>query len=146
MRTLRNVLFAVGLTAFGLSGLIADLVNVSWFPSPSTNVAGYNLYYGTNPAQYSQMITVGTNLNVTVSVAPFRPYFFAVTAYDNYGIESDYSEEAEYATVSWVYPTNSGNYHWVLETSTNLINWQLTTNPVVLNKPRAFFRLKGIPK
>ena len=48
-------------------GQIASSVTLAWDPSPSSDVAGYNLYYGPTSRTYTNMINAGSVTNVTVS-------------------------------------------------------------------------------
>lgn len=79
---------------------VAGLVTLAWDPS-SPDVAGYRLYYGTtsrlSSGTYSDSIDVGNSTSRTVSDLIFgNTYFFAVTAYNEAGLESDFSEEIVY--------------------------------------------------
>jgi hypothetical protein len=73
---------------------------LSW-NAPRTNedgsdlqdLAGYKLYYGTRPGQYSQVINVGDYTTTRISDLASGTYYLAVTAYDIYGNESVYSTE-----------------------------------------------------
>lgn len=73
---------------------------LSW-AAPTTNedgsrlndLAGYKLYYGTQSGQYSQVITVGAYTSAEVGDLAAGTYYLAVTAYDIYGNESDFSNE-----------------------------------------------------
>ena len=108
----------------------AQQVTLAWDASVSTNVVGYRLYYGTNTRSY-QFVT-NTSLMLTQSVVlPHRGrWFFAATAYDTSGLESDFSNE-----VSWeskpTAPVMAGKA-WVRLTpvfgrSTNLVAWGSVT-------------------
>jgi hypothetical protein len=108
----------------------AQHLTLAWDASASTNVVGYRLYYGTNTRSY-QFVT-NTSLMLTQSVAlPHRGrWFFAATAYDANGLESDFSNE-----VSWESrptPQVLGGQTWVRLTpvfgrSTNLAAWGSVT-------------------
>ncbi|MEW6417446.1 MAG: Ser-Thr-rich GPI-anchored membrane family protein [Nitrospirota bacterium] len=73
---------------------------LSWDP-PTTNadgtplldLAGYNVYYGNTSSNYSQIIDVGNVTAYTVANLNNGTYYFAVTAYDTSGNESEYSNE-----------------------------------------------------
>lgn len=57
-------------------------------------VAGYKIYYGTETGVYTDVIDVGNVNSYTVSGLPLgNTYFFAVTAYDADGVESDPTDE-----------------------------------------------------
>jgi len=69
---------------------------LAWNPSvPSTNVAGYFMYYGATPDSYTNRVDVGLGTNVVVTnLLAGKTYYFAATAYTSAGLESDYSNEA----------------------------------------------------
>lgn len=79
-----------------LSGLAvgSSSVSVAWDRNAEADVTSYRIYYGLASRQYSSSINAG---NVTAVVVPGLstgvPYFFAVTALDATGLESDYSSE-----------------------------------------------------
>jgi hypothetical protein len=70
-------------------------VTLAWDPnSPSEGIAGYRLYYGTESRSYTGMIDITNGTLKKVSkLAKGYHYYFAVTAYNEAGQESDYSEE-----------------------------------------------------
>lgn len=70
-------------------------VMLAWDPnSPSENIAGYKLYYGTESRSYSGFIDITNGTLKKVSkLAKGTHYYFAVTAYNQAGQESDFSEE-----------------------------------------------------
>jgi uncharacterized protein YjdB len=90
-----------GTTSLTVTAPVTGNATLAW-SAPATNVdgstltdlAGYKIYYGTSPGSYTKVIDVG---NVTTSVvnnlAP-GTYYFTVTAYNIYGVESSYSNEA----------------------------------------------------
>lgn len=109
--------FFAGLTLFlsilfGAGPLFAYEVELTW-NAPTTNgdgtaltdLSGYKVYYGTSSGVYSGKTDVGMptcttmgmgNTECTYTVASLNSgnYYFAVTAYDSSGNESDYSNEA----------------------------------------------------
>lgn len=75
----------------------AGNVTLAWGPSPSPGVTGYNLYYGGASHTYTNVIDCGTNTTCTVSnLIGGATYYFAATAYNAVGLESDYSAELSY--------------------------------------------------
>lgn len=75
---------------------------VQWLPPAQKtdgtalgDLAGYRIYYGTAPGQYSSSITLkGSGLtSYVVSDLPGGTYYFSVTALDSSGAESDRSKE-----------------------------------------------------
>ena len=73
---------------------------LSW-TAPTTNedgstlddLAGYKLYYGTQPGEYSEVITVGDFTTSEIGGLGSGTYYLTVTAYDIYGNESTFSNE-----------------------------------------------------
>ena len=78
-------------------------VTLSWTPpqentdgSALTDLAGYTIYYGTRSGDYSESIRVdnpGLTTYVVENLSP-NTYYFAATAFNSSGFESDYSGEA----------------------------------------------------
>jgi hypothetical protein len=78
-----------------ISAPAVTAVNLSWTPSPATNITGYTLYYGAASRSYTNAIAVGLATDLTVSgLADGTTYYFAATAVDGWGLESEYSNEA----------------------------------------------------
>ncbi len=80
----------------------ANAVTVSWeAPTDNvdgtvlTNLKGYKLYYGEAPRDYSSMIQVSNPGLTTYFIENLSPgrYYFAVTAYNSLGEESNFSPE-----------------------------------------------------
>lgn len=101
-RVLAFLLPALLVLAFCLNAGAAHAaqVDLKWDPpltdngTPATNVGGYKVYRGTSPKSYSQSFNAGTVTSYTdSSLIDGTTYYFAVTAYDNNGEESDYSNE-----------------------------------------------------
>jgi hypothetical protein len=82
------------LTALLLPPLVlAGDVKLAWDPSPASSLAGYRVYYGTLSGAYNAPLDVGNATTCTVSGLPASAFYFAVTAYDIDGQESDFSNE-----------------------------------------------------
>jgi hypothetical protein len=93
-------LFFIGSFLFFLIALAAqaraEQVSLAWDANLEPDLGGYKLYYGTASQAYTQVIDVGKNTQVTVSnLSQGTTYFFAVTAYNLQGAESDYSNEIQ---------------------------------------------------
>lgn len=65
-------------------------VTLQW--NPVERATGYKLYHGSGPRDYETPRDVGADVTSTVAFYFPGKYYFAVTAYNNYG-ESGYSEE-----------------------------------------------------
>jgi hypothetical protein len=110
-------------------GLNAQDVTLTWDASPSGSIAGYRIYYGTNSRAYGFVIPhSGTDLALTQTVTlPHRGrWFFAATACDTNGLESDFSNEVEWEAKPEP-PVMRGEPFVrvapVIERSTNQVDW-----------------------
>lgn len=69
-------------------------ITLAWDPSPSDTVVGYRIYYGLVSGNYTVQLEVGNQTSATVTnLIPARTYYFAATAYNTLGVESEFSEE-----------------------------------------------------
>ena len=70
-------------------------VTLAWDPSvPSTDVAGYSIFYGASTGNYTNQVDVGlATSGVVPNLAAGTTYYFAVAAYSASGMESDLSSE-----------------------------------------------------
>lgn len=95
---LTAALFLTGLSSPAQEGAA---VTVAWSASTIGDVAGYRLYEGVAPRTYTNSVDVGNATSVRVAgLVAGATYYFAVTAYDAQGSESDFSEEVEYTVPS----------------------------------------------
>ena len=83
------------------SGSATYSVSLIWEPptinddgTPLTDLAGYKIYYGTSPGDYTRRIDVGIE-TTQFTVKGLKPgtYYFVVTAYNVTRNESGYSNE-----------------------------------------------------
>jgi hypothetical protein len=132
------------------AGAWAQRVTLAWDASPCACAAGYRLYYGTNTRSYQFVTNTGLVLTQSVVLPQCGRWFFAATAYDTNGLESDFSNE-----VSWeskpTAPVMAGK-PWVrvapvLGRSTNLVAWGTVTGTAswfpATNRAE-FFRMNGL--
>jgi hypothetical protein len=106
-------------------------VRLAWDHSLGTNVVGYHMYYGTNgPRQYTFHAKFGyTNQCTIEQLTGGRTYYFAATAEDDYGLQSDFSNEVAWITPSpLASPTNLTMLSATVQGSTNLTDWVTITN------------------
>jgi hypothetical protein len=130
---------------------------ISWTPSTSGNVAGYDIYYGTNSAIVNgtnsgnyQWAVAALNPNTSVTIRGLPTgvtYYFAATSFDSSGTQSGYSPE-----ISGVVGSNgstpilltsistspgqigfavggAANSSYIVQASTDLVHWiALQTN------------------
>jgi hypothetical protein len=76
----------------------ASGVSIGWMRNSENDVAGYKVYYGTAHRNYQHYIDVGPFTTALIdSLSGGVTYYFAVTAYDNLGNESAYSQEVHAA-------------------------------------------------
>ncbi len=70
-------------------------VTLIWTPNSEENIAGYNVYYGRTSGEYVRLETV-TEPTATIGVKGSKSVYFAVTAYNTDGLESDFSDEVHW--------------------------------------------------
>jgi hypothetical protein len=79
-------------------GAMAESVTLTWLPNAEPDIAGYNIYTGVSSGTYTNRMNLpglATTARVDGLVRGVN-YFFACTAYNTQGGESDYSSEYEY--------------------------------------------------
>jgi hypothetical protein len=179
----RGLLRVLGLTLFlgllhdpgqAFSATLPSLCTVvlAWDISPDPEVTGYRVYYGTASRTYTNSVEAGNALTNTVAgLVSGVTYFFAVTAYNASGLESDYSREVRYApglspvrlhlaTAGQVVLTLkglSGQQYDILATQ-NLTDWTVIgtvtldasgsvdfTDPSAASFPKRFYRTQPKP-
>jgi hypothetical protein len=70
---------------------------LAWDPSPSTDVVGYQIYWGVASQTYTSMLDVGMNTSATITgLIPGLTYYVAALAYSTNQIESPFSNEASF--------------------------------------------------
>ncbi|MBU0727735.1 fibronectin type III domain-containing protein [Patescibacteria group bacterium] len=69
-------------------------VDLRWDIGEESDLNGYNIYYGKTSGHYSRRKTVSKVNSYRIDgLNNGEAYYFAITAYDNSGRESDYSDE-----------------------------------------------------
>src|SRR5262245_9448350 len=97
-RAVLPLLLVVNLGIAQNSAFAAQSVTLQWNRSTDPNVVGYNAYYGVATDTYTNRIDAGNTTNVVIGgLIEGTTYYFAVTAYNSLGIESDYSSEVTYS-------------------------------------------------
>ena len=90
-------------------GNAAD-VSLQWDASPSPEVAGYRIYFGVASGTYTNAVSVGTVTTATISgLVTGTKYYFAATAFDAAGDESEFSNEASHTVGSSTRPAPPTN-------------------------------------
>ena len=81
-----------------------NLIRVSWAPGPEPDIAGYRCYIGRTSGDYGSGLNAGVSPDISKEITSFSwnrdnfdqpdaTHYFAVTAFDSAGNESDFSEE-----------------------------------------------------
>src|SRR5688572_845980 len=69
-------------------------VSFFWNPNPESDLAGYRLYYGEQSRRYTMVTALPATTQATIpGLVIGRKYYFALTAVNTAGIESDFSNE-----------------------------------------------------
>src|SRR6476469_4024230 len=90
----RIALWSCLLALSPLTSLAAPSITLAWDPSPDPGIVGYKVYWGVATRHYTNSLSAGGATTLTVSnLVVGTPYYFAATAFDTNGIESDYSAE-----------------------------------------------------
>lgn len=98
---MRNSRQLVNIAIFGVCCLVgfaqsasAGEVTINWDPNSESDLAGYYIYYGTSSRDYNTTLWVGNQTSYQVSgLQGGQRYYFAVTAIDHSGNESNFSRE-----------------------------------------------------
>ncbi len=91
---MRKTVIAVALLLLFFTPADAAYLNLAWDANTEPDLAGYRVYYGTASREYVDPIDVGNTTTYRVdSLLEGVMYYIAVTAYDMYGNESDFSDE-----------------------------------------------------
>lgn len=113
-------------------------VLLAWNPSPDPSVVGYKIHFGTISHSYTELLDVGSATNATIVLpSPGTTYYFAATAYDASGVESEFSNEISFTLPAEARLTAAGlvagqfsftvtgtpGVSYVVEASTNLADW-----------------------
>ena len=81
-------------TSLSTTGVASNAASLSWNPSTSSGVAGYNVYMGKASGVYGPPINVGNVTSYTLNnLTVGNTYYFVVTDYNTSGVESLPSNE-----------------------------------------------------
>ena len=100
-------------------------VTLAWDPNTDPGLAGYKLHYGTQSRNYTNSIDAGNQTSYgALGLQAGMTYYFAVTAYDSQGLESDCSNEV----IHYVPPPGSQTN----QTFTRVLNpgWNFISIPI----------------
>jgi hypothetical protein len=99
-RRLKGLLFAFlwfSLWVLGPVSTSASTVSLVWNAVPDMGISGYRLYQGALSGDYTNVVDVGNATNGAIANLPEgNTYYFAVTSYNDIGLESVYSQEVSY--------------------------------------------------
>ena len=85
------------LCSLPLPAASAATVTVAWDKNSETNVIGYELHYGTTSQDYQHTVDVENNTSRSISgLIEGQTYYFAVKAYNDEYVFSDFSEKLVY--------------------------------------------------
>lgn len=99
------ILIAIGCLAFWMSNFnktpVLGSAVLSWESNTESDLAGYKVYYGTNPRNsdcpkggYEEVISIGKKNKYKVDkLEPGKTYYFSITSYNSAKKESCFSEE-----------------------------------------------------
>ncbi len=123
-------------------------VRLAWDANTETNLTGYRVYQGLSSRNYTRVIE-GTGLSTSRNVTALSEgvtYFFAVTAVNSSGLESDYSNEVRYTVPSSPSPvpptialTTPANGTTLFTPAMLRLNANVTANGNVISKVQ-FYR------
>jgi hypothetical protein len=105
---------------------MATDVSLAWDASVTPEVTGYKVYYGNSSGIYGAPITIGNLTTYTVTGLSAGTYYFAVTAIDAQGNESDFSNE-----VSQIVGTSAENCNLNGDEAINVLDLQLLANVIL---------------
>jgi hypothetical protein len=134
---------------FGIGAVLAYLsactlakavssASLQWDSNPDPSVVGYNIYYGGASRSYTNVMSVGNSTHASVpGLVEGKTYYFAVTAYDAFGDESDFSAETTFIVPGFLTLTPGNNagealhirfpvalsHRYELQVSEDLQNW-----------------------
>lgn len=123
-------------------------LNLEWEASPDPSVTHYAIYWGPGSRQYLNQIMVMSTSGLVTNLTIGEEDWFAVTALDDTGLESDFSAELDIIIPQYI------KLHFdvgsAIESSPDLFNWSprscfVRTNNVFIvsqdtNKPTEFYR------
>ncbi|HSO72804.1 MAG TPA: fibronectin type III domain-containing protein [Thermodesulfobacteriota bacterium] len=113
MRTKPFILTLVLFASLFLSGILtspskamATDITLAWDLNSESDLAGYKLYISNSSQNYTQFIDLGLTTQYTISgLIDENVYFFTLTAYNQRGFESSFSNEVRYPLIEYTHKT-----------------------------------------
>jgi len=91
------------LTCLPAKALSAD-ITLAWDHNSEPDLAGYRLYIGNSSQNYTEFIDLGLTTQYTISgLIDGTAYFFTLTAYNQRGFESSFSNEVRYPLIEYTH-------------------------------------------
>src|SRR5688572_22324234 len=88
---------ALIISCYAPAAISSSRVILAWDANLEPDIAGYKVYYGTSSRLYPFTINAGNLTTQSVSnLQSGVTYYFATTAYNTAGLESDFSTEISY--------------------------------------------------
>ncbi len=79
-------------------------ITLAWDHNSEPDLAGYKLHIGNSPQNYTQFIDLGLTTQYTISnLIDGTVYFFTLTAYNQKGFESSFSNEVRYPPIEYAH-------------------------------------------
>jgi hypothetical protein len=89
--------FVLLMLACPLGKAMAADITLAWDQNSDPDLAGYRLYIGTSSRNYTQTFDLGLTTQYTIgNLNDGTVYFFTLTAYNQKGLESSFSNEVRY--------------------------------------------------
>ena len=125
--------------------VMATGIQVTWNANTETDLAGYNVYYGTSSGKYSVCINVGNVTSYKIdNLTQGTTYYFIVTALDYAGNES-----ADSAEVSATIPTSVVDTTPVVDTNPDVdatpdVDTTPPTGSIIINNNASYTRNRAV--
>ena len=107
------LVLGIAVTLHGATTIVEGAsVTLAWDPNSEPNVAGYKVHYGHSSQTYPFVVDAGNvNAQVINNLQEGVTYYFAVTAYNVVGLESDFSGEISYEVpLRTIYALEDGSF------------------------------------
>lgn len=138
------------LLVLGAALVHAQHVTLAWDASPSSGVMNYRIYFGTNAGNYAFVTNSGLVRTQAVVLPHTGCWYFAATAMDTNGVESEFSNEVQWEAKPAPPVVNGEPWLRVvpeLYWSTSLSNWSGFKGEatwISATKEKEFFRMGGL--